>query len=110
MRLRFAPLLAALALAAAPLAGSAAPAPVTVHIKNFMFVPASVTVPAGTTVTFTNDDDEPHTATAYDKSFDSDAIDSNESWKHVFVKPGTYTYFCEMHPMMKGTLVVKAGQ
>ena len=81
----------------------------TVHIKDFTFVPAALTVPAGSTVAFVNDDTEPHTATAYDKSFDSDAIDTNETWKHTFSKPGTFAYFCEMHPMMKGTLIVKAA-
>ena len=81
-----------------------------VHIKNFTFVPASLSVPAGTSVTFINDDDEPHTVTAIDKSFDSEAIDTHESWKHTFAKTGTFAYFCEMHPMMKATLIVKAAQ
>jgi plastocyanin len=81
----------------------------TVHIKDFKFVPPALTVPAGSTVTFVNDDTEPHTATADDKSFDSEAIDTSETWKHTFAKPGTFAYFCEMHPMMKGTLTVKAA-
>jgi plastocyanin len=108
---RFVPLLFALALfAGLPLTSSAAATPAVVHIKNFKYVPASLTVPVGTSVTFVNDDDEPHTVTATDKSFDSDALDSHESWKHVFAKAGSYAYFCEMHPYMKGTLVVKAAQ
>ena len=82
----------------------------TVHIKNFTFVPAALTVPAGSTVTFVNDDNEPHTATAIDKSFDSEALDTNERWQHTFVKPGTFAYFCEMHPMMKRTLIVNAAE
>jgi plastocyanin len=81
----------------------------TVHIKDFKFVPATLTVPAGSTVTFVNDDNEPHTATAVDKSFDTEALDTNEKKKVVFAKAGTFAYFCEMHPMMKGTLTVKAA-
>jgi plastocyanin len=101
------PLLAALAATAlwAP-AANAAPAAATVHIKNFAFVPARLSVPAGTSVTFVNDDQEPHTATAVDHAFDSDAIDTNGTWSHTFAQPGSYAYFCEMHPYMKGTIVV----
>ncbi|MBV8356208.1 MAG: cupredoxin family copper-binding protein [Candidatus Eremiobacteraeota bacterium] len=95
--------LAALLLAAAPDSGPA------VHIKNFAFTPATITVRAGTKVTFTNDDDEPHTATAVDKSFDSEGIDTHQSWQHTFSKPGSYAYFCEMHPYMKGRIVVVAA-
>jgi plastocyanin len=98
--------LAAALVTGVPLAASAATPPAIVHIKNFAFVPPSLTVRAGTVVTFVNDDDEPHTATAYDKSFDSEALDSHETWKYTFAKAGTYNYFCEMHPRMKGTLVV----
>jgi plastocyanin len=111
MKSRIALALAAAALfAGMPLTAPAASTAATVHIKDFHFVPAALTVTAGTTVTFINDDQEPHTATAVNKSFDSEAIDTNQSWKHAFSKPGTYAYFCEMHPMMKGTLVVKAAQ
>lgn len=109
MILRFAPLIAALAIAA--LAPQAAPAAVaTVHIKDFKFVPATLTVTPGSTVTFVNDDAEPHTATAVDKSFDSEALDTHESWKHTFARAGTFAYFCEMHPMMKAVLIVKVAQ
>lgn len=91
-------------------AASAAQSPgATVHIKNFMFVPPSLTVPAGTTVTFVNDDDEPHTVTATDKSFDSEGLDKGGTWSHTFAKPGTVTYFCEVHPYMKGRLIVTAA-
>jgi len=82
---------------------------VTVHIANFAFKPSVVTIAAGTTVTFVNDDAEPHTATAMDKSFDSEGLDLHQSWKHSFTKPGTYAYFCEMHPYMKGKIFVTAG-
>jgi plastocyanin len=98
-------LLAAVSLAHMNVAASAPSGP-TVHIHNFAFVPASLTVPAGATVTFVNDDDEPHTATATTKAFDSEAIDTHGTWTHRFDKTGTYPYFCELHPMMHGTLVV----
>lgn len=109
-------LLAATSMTAALLVGGLAPAgaadapqPAIVHIKNFMFVPATLTIPAGTKVTFINDDDEPHTVTATDKAFDSEALDTHASWVHTFAKAGTITYFCELHPYMKGVLIVKAG-
>lgn len=101
---------AALLLSGLVPAGAAdAPKAAIVHIKNFMFVPATLTVPAGTKVTFVNDDDEPHTVTATDKAFDSEGLDTHGTWVHAFAKPGTYTYFCELHPYMKATLIVKAG-
>jgi plastocyanin len=111
MDLRF----SVVALAAALVLGSSAPAPAdpgkraVVHIKNFAFVPATLTVPAGTVVTFVNDDDEPHTVTATNKSFDSEGLDKNAAWTHAFTKPGSFAYFCELHPMMKGRLVVRAA-
>jgi plastocyanin len=90
--------------------GVVSPAPqiatATVHIKNFAYVPPKLTVHAGERVTFVNDDDEAHTVTATDKSFDSAGMDTNDKWQHVFAKPGTYTYFCQMHPYMKGTVTV----
>jgi plastocyanin len=86
-----------------------APAAVTVHIVNFSFKPSVVTIAAGTTITFVNDDTEPHTVTAVDKSFDSEGLDLHQSWKHAFNKVGSYAYFCEMHPYMKGKIFVTAG-
>ena len=104
------------AIAAAFLASGPVPArsadtskPVVVHIKNFMFVPATLTVPAGTTVTFVNDDDEPHTITATNKSFDSEGLDTHGKWTHKFTKAGSFTYFCELHPYMKGRLIVRSS-
>jgi plastocyanin len=82
------------------------PSVVTIHIKDFKFNPTPVKIHAGDRVTFVNDDDEAHTATADDKSFDSEGLDSGGAWQHVFTKPGTYNYFCELHPYMKATLVV----
>jgi plastocyanin len=84
------------------------PSPVSnIHIKNFAFVPASVTIPAGSTVRFIQDDETPHTVTAVDKSFDSGNLDQKATWKHTFTTAGTYTYSCAYHPYMKGTVIVK---
>ena len=83
--------------------------PATVKIINFAFSPANLTVAAGTMVTWTNTDDEPHTiasATA-DKPFMSAGLDTNDSFAVTFDKPGTYTYFCSIHPQMTGTITVK---
>lgn len=98
-------LLLAIVLAVAGPAPSAATA--TVHIKNFAFDPATLTVAAGTTVRFVNDDSEAHTVTARDGSFNSDGLDTNDSWSFRFSKAGDYAYFCQLHPYMKGTVIVK---
>ena len=66
-----------------------------------------VTVAAGTTVTWTNDDDIPHTVRAVDGSFHSKAMDSADSYSFTFTKPGVYSYFCSLHPKMVGKVVVK---
>jgi plastocyanin len=109
MKLRILTLLSAALLAALPLAAPAATT-ATVHIKDFKFVPAVVSVAPGTTVTFVNDDQEPHTVTATNHAFDSEGLDTNQKWPHTFAKAGTYAYFCEMHPYMHGTVTVKASQ
>jgi plastocyanin len=82
------------------------PAVAAVHIKNFKYDPATITVHAGDRVTFVNDDDEAHTVTASDKAFDSEGLDGSGTWQHVFAKSGTFHYFCELHPYMKATVVV----
>jgi plastocyanin len=89
--------------ASSPESGASAPA---VEIKGFAFNPATITVPAGTTVTWTNQDAAPHTATADDKSFDTGRLDQGQSGSFTFDTPGTYTYTCTFHPNMKGTVVV----
>ena len=108
MKLRIASFLAAALLAGLPLTAPADSTGPTVHIKNFMFVPASVTVAPGATVTFVNDDDEPHTVTSTIKAFDSEGLDTHQAFKQTFAKAGTYMYFCEVHPYMHGTVIVKA--
>jgi plastocyanin len=97
----------AASLLAPAAARSAAPA---VFIKNDAFSPQILTVTSGQSVIFTNDDDDAHTVTANDGAFDSKGLDTNDVWRHTFSKPGSYRYFCELHPFMHGTIVVKAAQ
>lgn len=78
-----------------------------VKIDNFVFAPNPVTVPAGTTIRWTNRDDIPHNVVAEDKSFKSKVMDTDESFTYTFTKPGTYTYFCSIHPKMTGKVVVQ---
>ncbi|HEY6237240.1 MAG TPA: cupredoxin family copper-binding protein [Candidatus Elarobacter sp.] len=93
---------------AATVAPAPAPSPVsTIHIKNFAYVPDTVTIHPGSTVRFIEDDETPHTVTATDHSFDSGNLSQKETWKHTFAKEGTYTYFCAYHTYMKGTVIVK---
>lgn len=80
--------------------------PIIVHVTNFKYVPTPVKLHVGDTVSFVNDDAEAHTITSSDKTFDSEGLDSNKAWKHTFTKAGTFAYFCELHPYMKGTVVV----
>jgi plastocyanin len=85
-----------------------APSPVsTIHIKNFAYVPDTVTIHPGSTVRFVEDDETPHTVTAMDHSFDSGNLSQKDTWKHTFATEGTYKYFCAYHPYMKGTVIVK---
>jgi len=76
-------------------------------MKQFMFSPSSITVTAGTTVTWKNLDGEPHTVRSIDNSFHSDALDQDDTFTFKFDKPGTYRYVCSIHPQMVGTIVVK---
>ena len=81
---------------------------VTVKIDNFSFGPAIVTVPAGTTVTWTNNDDVPHVVTSDDgKMFKSKALDTDDRFSFTFAKPGTYNYYCSIHPKMTAQIVVQ---
>ena len=76
-------------------------------VKNFSFMPMSLTVPAGTTVTWTFDDSSKHTVTAKDKSFASPDLGSGQTYQHTFTTAGTYPYICSIHQYMTGTIVVK---
>ena len=86
---------------------AAGPAAATIAIDNFTFGPPAITVAAGTTVTWTNNDDIPHTVRAVDGSFHSKAMDSADSYSFTFAKPGVYSYFCSIHPKMVGKVIVK---
>ena len=84
----------------------AAPRPVTISIKSFMFSPSVVKIEAGSVVTWINHDDEPHTVVSDTGLFRSSAIDTNEKFVFTFDKPGTYHFTCSIHPKMIGTIVV----
>ena len=88
-------------------AGQAQTSSAEVKIDNFSFGPAAITVAAGTTVTWTNRDDIPHTVVSDDKAFKSKAMDTDEKFSFTFTKPGTYGYFCSIHPKMTGKVVVQ---
>ena len=98
---------AALACVIAPSVAQQDVVPVT--IDNFVFNPQRVTVKAGTTVTWTNDDDIPHTVVASNRAFKSKVLDTNDKFSFTFTTPGTYEYFCSLHPHMTGTIVVEAA-
>ena len=97
------------ATAADPSPQLAAAAPATVTIDNFAFSPPLLTVAPGTTVTWDNKDEEPHTVTSADGgiTFKSPALDTDDKFTFTFDKPGTYKYFCSIHPHMVGTIEVK---
>jgi plastocyanin len=79
----------------------------TILVKDFTFVPTSLTVRAGSTVIWANMDDEPHTVVSDTGLFRSGAMDTNESFAFKFDKPGTYHFTCSIHPHMVGTIVVQ---
>jgi plastocyanin len=78
-----------------------------VKIDNFVFGPQTLTVPVGTTVTWTNSDDIPHTSVSTEGVFKSKVLDTDEKFSYKFDKPGTYPYYCTIHPKMTGTVVVQ---
>jgi plastocyanin len=97
-------------LAAGVLFARADNAATAVSIDNFTFGPQTLTVKAGTTVTWTNKDDIPHGIGSADNAFaKSRALDTDDSFSFTFTKPGTYQYFCYIHPHMTGTIVVEAA-
>lgn len=81
--------------------------PTRIVVKDFMFNPTPLTVKAGSTVTWTNMDDEPHTVVSDTGVFKSGGMDTNESFSYKFDKPGTYRFTCSIHPRMVGTIVVQ---
>jgi plastocyanin len=109
-------LFAAAALQVAILAGvtvvpitAAQAADATVKIDNFTFAPQQFTVKIGTTVTWDNGDDIPHTVVSSTKLFRSNALDTGDKFSFTFTTPGVYQYFCSLHPHMVGTIVVEAA-
>ncbi|HEX3370953.1 MAG TPA: cupredoxin family copper-binding protein [Candidatus Acidoferrales bacterium] len=87
--------------------GDMAASPTVVKIDNFSFGPAAVTIPAGTTITWTNQDDVPHVVISDDnKMFKSKALDTDDHFSFTFTKPGTYNYYCAIHPKMVAKVVV----
>jgi len=95
-------------LAAGVLLARAEGTPNTVTIDNFFFTPGTITVKAGTTVTWTNKDDIPHGIGSANNAFPkSKALDTDDSYSFTFATPGTYQYFCYLHPKMVGSIVVE---
>jgi plastocyanin len=86
---------------------SSPPTAAEVKIGNFTFGPTSMTVAPGTTVTWTNGDDIPHTVVSTDKVFKSKALDTGDKFTFTFTKPGKYPYYCSIHPEMTGEVVVQ---
>ena len=100
----------AAALLAPAFAGSVALAgDAEVRIDNFTFSPQRLTVKAGTTVTWINEDDIPHTVAASSRAFKSKALDTDDKFSFTFTTPGAYEYFCSLHPHMTGTIVVETA-
>ncbi len=79
----------------------------TIKIDNFNFTPPSLTVHPGTKVTWINKDDVPHTVTSVDKKFGSKVLDTDEQFSFIFTVPGTYKYYCKIHPHMTGSIIVQ---
>lgn len=80
---------------------------VTISIDNFTFSPAEVTVVPGTTVTWVNNDDIPHTVVEKTRAFRSKVLDTEGKFSFTFMTAGDFTYFCSLHPHMTGKVVVK---
>jgi len=85
----------------------AGPAPAQeIALKAFAFAPSSITVRSGTTVTWKNFDEEPHTVVSTTGLFRSDALDQNDSFSFKFGEPGEYRFICSIHQQMRGTVIV----
>jgi len=86
---------------------AADPTPADIKIDNFTFAPQRLTVRAGTTVTWRNQDDIPHAIASATQGFKSKALDTDDTYAFTLTTPGTYEYFCSLHPQMTGTIVVE---
>ena len=87
-------------------ANTSQPAATQINVDNFSFGPTTLTVAAGTTITWTNRDDMPHTIVSTEKVFKSKVLDTDEKFSFTFDQAGTYPYFCSIHPKMTGSVVV----
>ena len=96
-------------LVAGAIAGPARAETVEVKIDNFTYNPQQITVKAGTTVTWVNHDDIPHTVTSKTGAFRSKAMDTDDKFSFTFATPGSFPYFCALHPHMTGSIVVEAS-
>ena len=81
--------------------------PTEIKVDNFTFAPETLTVPANSTVTWTNKDDVPNVIASTDGLFRSKGLDTDDHYSFKFTKPGTYNYFCAIHPKMTGKIVVQ---
>src|SRR6266404_5367929 len=93
-----------------PAAGKDMPTPSTpnqVKVENFSFQPGTLTVKVGTTVTWVNQDDDAHTVNENNKTLKSGTLDTDAKFSYKFTSPGTYSYFCSLHPRMTGQIIVK---
>ena len=91
----------------APSAGASAPTSAAIAIDNFHYTPPTLVVAPGTTVTWKNDDDSPHSVREKDGKFKSAALDTDDTFSQTFAAPGEFEYFCSIHPYMTGKIVVK---
>src|SRR6266436_638281 len=93
---------------AAPASGDSSSGEVAqVSIDNFAFTPQKLTVKRGTSISWTNHDDIPHTVDQDDHIFSSSVLDTNQKFQHTFTDPGQFLYYCRLHPKMTGTVVVE---
>ena len=83
--------------------------PAAIQIDNFHYSPPMLVVAPGTTVTWKNDDDSPHSVREKDGKFKSAALDTDDTFSQAFSAPGEYDYFCSIHPYMTGKIVVKSA-
>jgi len=88
-------------------AAQSKPAAREITVGNFTFAPADLKVSVGATVTWTNRDDIPHTVVSTDKAFKSRVMDTDQKFSFTFTQPGTYEYFCSIHPKMTGKVIVR---
>ncbi len=80
---------------------------IAIKIDNFSFEPGTISISAGTTVTWTNNDDVPHVVASDESVFKSKALDTDDRFSYTFTKPGTYKYYCAIHPKMTAKIVVQ---